>query len=134
MEMLVTVGIMGAILAIGLPVGLDFYQRHQFDSETSLFISLLESARNSAMVNLRESPHGVYISSDDFIVFQGRSYASRDTSRDQDFSRSGGITFSGPEEIVFAALAGTTTASTFLISYSQGNVTIYVNSEGTIIY
>ncbi len=134
LEVLVTIGILGGLLAVGLPIGWDFSQRYQFDSEAGLFISILESARNSAMVNLRESSHGVYIASDKFVIFQGSSYAFRDASRDRNFSRSGGVVISGPSEIVFAALAGTTTVSAFDISYSQGSVTINVNSEGTIIY
>jgi len=138
LEVLITMGILGIIFAIGLPVGLDFYQRYQFDSEASLFISLLESTRNSAMVNLNESSHGVYIDTDDFVIFQGASYAARDTSQDQNFPRSGSMSVSpccgGLAEIVFSALSGQTASSTFTISHLQKSININVNAEGTISY
>jgi len=97
-------------------------------------VAILESARNSAMVNRNESSHGVYIGTNDFILFQGSSYVARDVSQDSSFPRYAAITISGPTEIVFSALAGTTTVSSFNIDHRQSSINIYVNSEGTILY
>lgn len=134
LEILITVVIVGFILTISLPIGWSFYYTYNFNSEVQTLVAVLESARNSAMVNRNESSHGVFIGANDFVLFQGPSYAARDTSQDKSFPRYAAITISGPTEIVFSALAGTTTISSFNIDHRQSSININVNSEGTILY
>lgn len=133
-EMLLAIGIAVILLAITLPISWDFYVAYQFDSETETLISLLEKARSSALVNRNESAHGFFFSSATFTIFQGSSYASRAVAQDKNFSRNSVITVSGPSELVFSALSGQTSSSTYTVSNSQRSVNVYVNSEGTIIY
>lgn len=133
-EIILTVGIAAILLAVGGPVSLDFYNQYQFDSELENLVSILESARNLAMVNYNESAHGVYVEANNFTIFQGSSYASRNQALDKNFPRNPAIAVSGTGEIVFSVLAGQTASSTFTVANSQRSVNIYVNSEGTIVY
>ena len=133
-EILLAIGILGVIFGIGLPIGWDFYINCNFDSEVGTFISLLERARNSAMVNFNEASHGVWVDTDQLILFQGLSYAARDISQDRTFPRSASVIVSGPSEIVFSALSGQAASSTYNFSNATKNINIYVNSEGTILY
>lgn len=133
-EIIFTVAITAILLAMGLPVGLDFYNQYQFDSEVKLAVAVLESARNLAMVNYNESAHGVYIGASDFIIFQGPSFASRNPAQDKNFPRNSAISVSGTSEIVFSALAGQAASSTFTVANNQRTVNLYVNPEGTILY
>lgn len=133
-EMLLTIGILIILLAITLPISWNFYVNYQLDSETETLISLLGKARSSALVNRNESAHGFYFNSATFIVFQGPNYASRAVAQDKSFLRNNAITISGPSELVFGALSGQTSSSTYNLSNAQRSKNVYVNSEGTIIY
>lgn len=133
-EILIVMGILAVIFAIGLPASWNFYTNYQFDSEVAAFVSVLEQARNSAMINRNESPHGVYAGANQFVIFQGSSYAGRDISQDKVFPRDGNISISGPLEIVFGALSGQTSSTTYSFSRAQRSANVYVNSEGTIVF
>ncbi len=131
-EAVIVVAILAIILAAGAPVGIGFYLDYQFDSEYETFFSLLQQARNLAMVNYNESDHGVYWNSEKYIVFQGTTFATRDTSQDRIFPRTGSVAITGPGELVFAALQGTTASTTYALTDSRKNRDLYVNSEGLV--
>ncbi|MDP3999235.1 MAG: prepilin-type N-terminal cleavage/methylation domain-containing protein [bacterium] len=133
-EMLLAISILIILLAITLPISLNFYNIYQFDSEVGTLISLLEKARSSALANRNESAHGFYFSSTTFVIFQGSSYSSRAAALDKTFSRTGNVYLSGPSELVFSALSGQTSSSTYNLSNGPRSENVYVNSEGTIIY
>lgn len=134
LEILLAIGILSVIFAIGLPTSVDFYSSYQFDSEVNTFVSILEQARNSAMTNRNESSHGVYAAPNQFIIFQGSSYAARDISQDRIFPRDGNINISGPTELAFTSLSGQTASTTYAFNRGQRSVNVYVNSEGMVSF
>ncbi|MDP3729188.1 MAG: hypothetical protein Q8R26_00315 [bacterium] len=134
LEVVLSMTILATLLGIGLPVSFDFYATYQFDSEFKMLVSLLEHARNSAMINLNESPHGLFIDQNNFTVFQGSSYATRAVAFDKVFPRSNGVPITGLSEIVFSQLSGQTSGGTFTISYNATDWNIFVNTHGTISF
>jgi len=133
-EVLVVIALMTGLLTIGVPISWDFYTTYQFDSETQTFVSILEQARNFSMINRSESPHGILIDANQFVIFQGGSYAARNPAQDLTFPRNGIVTITGPNEIVFTALSGTTTASVYTFTNQHRSVAISVNYHGAILY
>ena len=133
-EVILTAAILVILLAIVPPISLDFYNQYQFDSELDMLVSLLESARNFAMINYNESAHGVYIGANNFIVFQGASFTSRNPALDKSFPRNSVISVTGVSEAVFSALTGQTAPAIFTVANNQRSIDVNVNSEGTIIY
>lgn len=131
-EILIVLGILGIIFFVGWPIGLDFYLDYQLDSETDLLTAILEQARNLSMVNHNESDHGLYVNDKNFIVFQGSTFTSRVSSEDKIFPRVQAINVTGPAELVFAALSGTTASTTYNLSDGRKNRNVYVNAEGLI--
>jgi len=132
LEIILVVAILTVVFGLGIPILYQFYTRYQLDSEYQLLHSLLAQARNSAMINRNESSHGFFMDSNNFMVFQGSSYASRSASEDRIFPRSGAISVNGPAELVFSSLAGATASSTFILNNAYSQKTVYVNSEGLI--
>jgi len=133
-EILIALTILSAIFGLGFPVTWSFYGTYQFDSEGKVLVSVLEQARNSAMINRNQSAHGVFINDDQMTVFQGASYASRNASMDKIFPRNRLIAISGPAEIVFSALSGQVSSSTYIVSYQHRSTNIQANSYGAIIF
>ncbi len=131
-EVLIVVGIIVVLLGAGAPVAYNFYYQAQFEAEYNLLFSILQQARNLAMANRNESAHGVYLESETFIVFQGSSFAARTASQDREFPRANSVTITGASEIVFTALGGETSSTTFSVSDSAHSRDLFVNSEGLI--
>lgn len=133
-EVLIVVGLLALIFAIGVPITLDFYLDYQLTTEARFLVAALRQARNLSLANHNESDHGVYINLGQFVVFQGNNYASREILQDNVFPHIQAISVLGPTELIFEGLSGRTASSTFSLSDGRKNKFIYVNEEGAISY
>jgi len=123
-EIVLVMGILVLIFAMGVPVAVSFYLDYQLTSETRILVAVLSRARNFALVNYNESNQGVRIDAQNFVIFP----------LNHEFPRAQAINVSGPTELVFEALSGRTTSSTFTLNDGRKNKFIYVNEEGRIQY
>lgn len=134
LEILISFTILAIIFGLGIFVSWDFYRQYQLDSESEMLVSLLRYSRNFSMTNRNEASHGLYFDSDNFVVFQGTNYATRDTSQDRSFARSAGITLLGPSELVFSRLSGAAASSTYTLTTASRQRVVNANSEGAVYY
>ena len=132
LELMLVVGMLIVIFSLGFPIAFDFYKNYQLRAEGDKFISLLETTRNSSMINLGQLPHGIYRDNDNFITFEGSSFATRNQSQDQNFPRAKTISVAGPNEIIFNSLSGQTDSSAFVFNNGIKYFNVYVNQEGQI--
>ena len=133
-ELLIVVAIIVVISGLGLFVSLDFYKTYALSSERDIVIGILMKARNKAANNFNQSAHGVFVDPDGYTIFQGSSYASRNTSYDEFVKRNNSITASGLSEIVFEQLTGglTTSEGDVTLSNNVKSINISLNNEGRI--
>ena len=131
-EIILIIGILAIIFGLGFPIVFDFYKNYQFKTEQDQFISFLEIARNLSMTNLNQSQHGVFQNNDNFIIFEGNSFATRNQSQDQIFPRSKAVSVSGPSEIIFNVISGQATSSLYIFTNGKTSSNVYVNKEGQI--
>ncbi|MDD5050454.1 MAG: prepilin-type N-terminal cleavage/methylation domain-containing protein [Candidatus Pacebacteria bacterium] len=142
-EILVVIGLFGIVLGLSLPVGMDFYRSYLFRSEKALLVSTLQKARNQAMNNIDEAPHGVHIDENGYSIFQGTEF-DPDDERNEFIPRNTAVSVSLEEDIVFEALSGDSVPA-FLPSFQKGVGTttitdgvhtdfITINNEGRINY
>ena len=74
-EILVGMALVAILGSMGLIAGVDSYQRYLFRSDLETVASLLQKARSSAMNNIGETSHGVYVGdASSLILFRGASY------------------------------------------------------------
>ncbi len=132
MEILIVIALSVFLLALGAPVIWDFYRQIELRGESQNLISYLKTARGASMANKNQALHGVYIDAQNYIIFEGASYAVRDLSKDQIFLKSRIVTISGASEIIFQQLSGATASSSILLYNSLATTTINLNSEGVI--
>lgn len=133
-EMLIVIGIMAIIASAGIPVVLNLYRDYRMNSEVRLLSSVLERARDKAMNNFNGSAHGVFIGSDNYVIFEGDDYETRNTSQDLIVPRAGAIAISGASELVFEQLSGRTSSTTLILNDGINQNFIYINEEGKIHY
>ncbi|MDB5181890.1 MAG: hypothetical protein JWP13_653 [Candidatus Saccharibacteria bacterium] len=136
-EMLLSVLIIGLITGASLPLYASFQNRNNLDTTTQDIAYMLRRAQTYARGMNGDSPWGVQVATNSVTMFEGSTYATRDTTEDEIISVPGSLTLSGPAEMVFAKLtaAPNTTGSIIVSSPSTNDTrTITVNAEGMVAY
>ncbi len=121
------------ILSIGVPYGLHYFNTERLNSASRELLEALRLAQANALSSQLDSDFGVYIDTDNFTLFKGSSYASRDAAYDQVFSLSSQISHAGLQEIVFERLSGLPqqTGEVTLSSGDNSNV-IRIDAQGLV--
>ncbi len=130
-EVLVTIGIFGVLLSLGLWFGIDFYKVYAFNSERQLVVGLLQKARSQSLANINQQAHGVHIDSNGYTVFEGNTYVSG-ASLNQVYEKHPGVTNTGLD-VTFEQLSGRPdSAKSFNLQQDSKISTIIINVEGQI--
>lgn len=133
LEILLALGILAAIFAAGLPLLTNVYLGFQLNAESDNLIGVLRKAQSLAFANQNQSAYGVEILENQYVVFKGGSYATRDPAFDEKFAKPSGIFISGLSEIVFTPLSGVPDRTgNFNLSNGRQTLSIQINEEGTI--
>jgi prepilin-type N-terminal cleavage/methylation domain-containing protein len=134
-ELLVTIGIMGLLIALSTSVDGTFSKHEGLEIAT---VSLVESVRHAQLNSQNgkgDSSWGVRVFENKAVVFMGSSYASRNTTYDQAVGLPGGVKASGLGEIVFAEFTGgTLNSGVVVLSNDFGKRNILINAKGTVSY
>lgn len=134
-EVLIVLGLFGVLFGISLPISLDSYRSYILTSETKNLLSVVRRARSLAIANDHGISHGVSLESDRFILFQGSSFAGRDSAFDENYPRSPSVTITGFDEIVFSQISGLPNVTTTITLKNDLNEqTISINEYGTIFW
>ena len=136
-EILIAIGIFLVLAALSLGIGVDTVRRATVASERTLLVEILERARSRAMNNIGEVPHGVVVTSTDFVLFRGAVYSPSDASNEVS-ERAANITVSGPTDPVlvrFAQLSGAvdpSEAGDIVLSNGEQTAIVGINTAGRI--
>lgn len=106
LEILLALGIFSILLAMIVPVSLDFYKNQELETQTQSIIQTLRRTQSKAMASESDSAFGFYIANQNYTLFKGNSYATRDTQYDEVFELPEIISVGGLNEIVFTKLDG----------------------------
>jgi len=134
LEILVVFGILMILTSFGLFLSMDFFRGYTFNYEKNILIGVLQKARSESMANINQAPHGFYWDGDNYIIFQGEDYSTRDASFDEVFPASKNISISGVPSagVVFEQLSGDSSPFDIIISDNIKSATISINKEGRI--
>lgn len=93
----------------------------------------LRKAQLYAMMSKQNSNWGVNFSSNTITLYQGNSFATRNTAFDEVFTVNNSVTVSGLSDTNFARMTGIpNTTSSVTVSGTGGSKTITVNSQGVV--
>lgn len=135
-ELLLVIVISTVIFAFAIPVSLNFYRHQLVDDTSRLLVESLRRARSSAIAGRADSAFGVRVfsASNTLVLFQGESYAGRNSAEDEviDFPRPIAITGSSTE-VTFSKIYGTSTINeTWSVSFDAISSNISINSQGLV--
>ncbi len=132
-EIVIVVGILGLVLALGLFMSLDSYRGFLNRSEVSTVVSILLRARSHAVNNVYQAGWGVCYIAPNYILYRGTACATGLTTNET-LPANQGATIAGlaAPGVRFSALDGTTTAATITVVQNGKTSTITLNNEGRI--
>ncbi len=132
-ELLLVMGLFTVLVAIGAPITLNMLRTNDLDSAYQSLNSNLRTAQIYSMGVKNDQPWGVHVQNGSITVFQGASYANRNTSFDETTKISNSINTSGLQNVMFSKLTATPSATGSITLNSFGrNKTVSINSEGMI--
>ena len=136
LEVLLSVSVIGIIAGIAIPVYQSFQTRNDLDIAAAAIAQSLRRAQVLAEAVDGDISWGVFVASGALTLFQGTSYAARNSSFDEVFEVPTSITPSGVAEVVFAKFTGLpqTTGTVTLTSTNNETREITINAKGMVSY
>ena len=120
-ELMMVIAILVLLIVVSLPLAINFYKTRQLDVYEQGFVQALRRAQLKAMSVEADSSFGVYIGSDQYVLFRGNSYLARDVAYDEVFDLPDNLLVQGLSEIVFNKLRG--------IPSNTGDITLTINNQ-----
>ncbi len=134
-ELMLTVGILSILLMISAPVIGRYVLRNDVDVVSNIITQDLYRAQSLARNGENDGKWGVYVQNGSITVFQGNSYATRNTARDEVYTFSSSITFTGQKEYVFEKFSGKVLVpGSITVVNASDNKVITVSSQGVVDY
>ena len=148
-ELLVVMGLLTFVGGFSLIVSMDSFRGQTFHSERDTLLSTLEKARSQAINNMCFGPgctngkaHGVHIQNNQYTIFQGVSFATRDIALDEVIApKSKALSITGITDVIFAALSGGATTlpagvASIILTDTTGkdSSSVTVNAEGRLCF
>jgi prepilin-type N-terminal cleavage/methylation domain-containing protein len=133
-EVLLAIALLTVVIGVSLPV----YQQTQNQNAAILAANAIEQSVHRAVLLARtgqqDGDWGVKIASGSVTLFQGASYAARNTDYDEVYAIPSTVTFSATPEIVFAKHTGVTSsgATIAVSSTSGGGATLAISTTGIV--
>ncbi len=136
-ELLIVIGIIVILAAATIPIYGNLQISSQLNDNNLLIIQALRSAKERSVVGYNNSSHGVKFFSNQFVLYQGSSYAARNSSYDSVTELAPVLFLSttlNNDEINFSKGLGVpdNVGTTTLAHSSGGERTVSVNSLGKV--
>lgn len=135
LEVLVVLGIIAIAAGFTAPVYQSFQLRNDVDLAANVTAQSLRRAQALSQAVDGDITWGVAIQSGSVTIFQGASYATRDSQYDEVLDVNPNVSNSGVGEIVFTKVTGVPSATgSIVFSGNNRDVTLTINSLGGIEY
>ena len=133
-EVMLSIAIIGLLLALGTPMFLSYIKRNDLAVSTNILVHDLYRAQNQSRDITNSDQWGVYVQNGNITLFHGTNYATRITIDDQTYDLPPSIIVSGTAEYMYSKLTGLpqNTGSTTLTSNNGDSKTVTLNSKGMI--
>ncbi len=132
-ELLLVIALMLIVGVFMFPLGISFYRSQMANEAIEGIQSALRRAQTFSMTGKHDSSFGVKFFEDSYLLFEGESYASRDTSQDELYAIGAHIEDSSLDEVVFELFSGSPSAAGVIeVSSGEKSGQIEVTEAGRI--
>lgn len=133
LELLLSVAVIGALASLSLPVYRTLIKKNDLDVTANTAISLFRRAQILSQSVDGDSPWGVSVQNNSFILFKGSSFSSRDTTFDETADIPTTITIGSTSVTIFTKLTGFTSTTTVIDLSTEGDTkSLSINEKGIV--
>jgi prepilin-type N-terminal cleavage/methylation domain-containing protein len=135
LELILVTALLVITSAIVAPIYFSAKGSDDLNNSVSALVSSLRRAQSLSMAIEGDSSWGVKIINDNFTIFKGSDYFSRDSLSDENFKINKNIKNAGLDEIVFSKLDGRPNLTgDIVLNNNNTNKILNINSLGIIDY
>ncbi len=132
-EVLVVLGIITTIIAVGAPFYTSYHYRHLLAETTQEIVESIRVAQARAMAGYNGENHGIHFDSNRYVLFSGSSYNPADPNNltypiSSKLSISN-VSFNGNTELIFERFTGNATPGTLYVMASPDDIFVISVSE-----
>lgn len=110
-----------------------FFTQNAVTNTSDQLVSSLRKAQMYAMIGKQNGTWGVKYASNQIILFQGTTYATRNSALDEKYDVISQVSITGLNEITFSRTTGTPSATaTISVSGNTNTTSITLNSQGMV--
>ncbi|HZE87879.1 MAG TPA: prepilin-type N-terminal cleavage/methylation domain-containing protein [Methylomirabilota bacterium] len=110
-----------------------FYSQNNVANVVDQLTGELHKAQIYSMIGKQKEAWGVHNGATQIVLFQGNTYATRNSALDEQFTVNNIIVISGFTDIIFTRMTGTPSATpTITITGKNSTKTIVVTSQGAV--
>jgi len=141
-ELLIVIGITLVLTVAAVPIYGNLQVSAQLNENTSQIVQTMRIARERSSARVNNASHGVYFeinasSADRYILYQGATYATRDTAYDRPTTLDNALTLSttliGSDVAFSKGLSSPTATGTVMLTHdATGSKEIIINGAGLI--
>ncbi len=136
-EVILSIGVIGVLAAIAVPLFQSFQTKNDADVAVMELVQTLRRAQILSKASDGDSMWGVRASSTAITLFKGSSFALRDPNFDEAFDVPSPLVFSGLAEAVFNKVSGFPQATgTVILSIPtlSESRTVTINAKGSVSF
>lgn len=132
-EVLLTVAVASALVAVSIPIASTAIPRNELDTTVTTLTQVLRRAEALSRAGENDSGWGVYVSSSDIVLFQGDDYETRDVAYDVVYDLPRSVSVSAMVEVNYSKMSGyPVSAGTITLNSTTGDsISIHINERGT---
>jgi prepilin-type N-terminal cleavage/methylation domain-containing protein len=136
LEVLLSVSIISILVGLSLPVYQAFATRNDLDTTAQSIAEMIRRAQVYSRGIKGNGQWGVKVQSGSAVLFQGTSYATRNTNYDETVTIPSSFSVTSSADILFSKLLAvpSTTGTVATVASSNDTRTITVNGEGVVSY
>lgn len=135
-EILLAIALVAVLAGFSIPAYRYFQVQNELSIAADQIVGSLRRAQILSQAVDGDATWGVDIRTGQITMFQGSSYASRDSDYDEVFDVPSNISFSGINEIVYSKVFGEPDATGIITATSVlgDSIVITINEKGTLSY
>ncbi|MCK5015991.1 MAG: prepilin-type N-terminal cleavage/methylation domain-containing protein [Candidatus Peribacteraceae bacterium] len=133
-EIIITIALFGIMASLSIPYLGDFYKSENIGSHCKNIRQTIYRASTRSIAGEQGLPWGVYAAGNEYTLFAGETYISRNTALDETFTLPGGMSFLGNKTFIFHQFSGIpiSAENAYIIFDGETSLCASMNESGLV--
>ncbi|MBI4084638.1 MAG: hypothetical protein HY431_01910 [Candidatus Levybacteria bacterium] len=132
-ELILSISFVLILSVLAVPFYSRFFTQNDVANTADVLVGSLRKAQLYSMMGKQNGTWGVNYSSNTITLFQGSTFATRNSALDEKFRVNSAVTITGLTQLTFVRITGMPSATpTIAVSGNSNTKTITINRQGVV--